>query len=98
MGSEVTRTTLLTLPILDGGHQLTIRELKLREDSSTIHYSITPPLPDADSAPTPDGIRTEGCLTGRPAPTPEAHVLLIRVTFVQGSRETAHDMALRIRP
>jgi hypothetical protein len=37
----VTRTPLLTPPILDGGHQLTIRKLKLREDCFTIHYSIT---------------------------------------------------------
>jgi hypothetical protein len=120
----VNRAPLLTLPILNGSHQLTIRKLKLQDDSFTIHYSITPPLPDADSTATPflpfleakddlgneyldwggaygpssDGIRTEGSLTGRPAPTPEAHVLLIRVTIVQDSRETAYDMTLRIRP
>ncbi|QIY77362.2 hypothetical protein HEP84_40520 [Streptomyces sp. RLB1-33] len=120
----MTRVPLLILPILDGGHELTIRKLKLQDDSFTIHYSITPPLPDADSAAppflpfleakddlgneyldwggayglSPDGIRTEGSLTGQPAPASEAQVLLVRVTFVQDSRETAYDMTLRIRP
>ena len=34
-------------------------------------------------------------LTVRPAPPPEAHVLLVRITVVQDSRETAYDMILR---
>ncbi|MER5339306.1 hypothetical protein ABT030_02945 [Streptomyces mirabilis] len=38
----MTRAPLLTLPILDGGHELTIRKLKLQDDSFTIHYLITP--------------------------------------------------------
>lgn len=40
----MTRAPLLTLPILDGGHELSIRKLKLQDDSFTIHCSITPPL------------------------------------------------------
>ncbi|MFD1313698.1 hypothetical protein [Streptomyces kaempferi] len=117
----MTRAPLLTLPILDGGYELTIRKLKLQDDSFTIHYSITPAVPDADSAappflpfleakddlgneyldwggaygPSPDGIRTEGSLTGQPAPPPEAQVLLVRITVAQDSRETAYDMTLR---
>ncbi|WP_248002222.1 hypothetical protein HEP85_36650 [Streptomyces sp. RPA4-2] len=49
----MTRAPLLTLPILDGGYELTIRKLKLQDDSFTIHYSITPAVPDADSAAPP---------------------------------------------
>ncbi|WP_316758969.1 hypothetical protein [Streptomyces herbicida] len=40
---------LLTLPILGGSHELTITRLKRGENSFTLHYWITPPLPESGS-------------------------------------------------
>ncbi|MEV6293572.1 hypothetical protein AB0M41_24725 [Streptomyces sp. NPDC051896] len=37
---------LLTLPILEGRHELTITRLKRGEDSFTLHYRITPQVPE----------------------------------------------------
>jgi hypothetical protein len=42
---------LLTLPILEGRHELTITRLKRGEDSFTLHYRITPPLPESGDEP-----------------------------------------------
>ncbi|MET9968940.1 hypothetical protein ABZZ80_24180 [Streptomyces sp. NPDC006356] len=117
----MTRAPLLALPILNGRHELTVSKFQLKDDSFTLHYAITPPLPDADGetpvlpfleakddlggeyldwggayGTSPDGSHTEGSLTGQPAPPPEAGTLLVRVTFVQGGREDAHDVALRL--
>ncbi|MFJ9821453.1 hypothetical protein ACIRU3_40645 [Streptomyces sp. NPDC101151] len=39
---------LLTLPILEGSHELTITRLKRADDSFTVHYRISPPLPETD--------------------------------------------------
>lgn len=117
----MTKAPLLTLQVLDGRHELTVSKLKLRNDSFTLHYSITPPLADGETeetpllpfleanddlgneyldwggayGPSPDGNSTEGSLTGQPGPPPEARVLLVRLTFVQGGRETAYDMSFR---
>ncbi|WP_246101194.1 hypothetical protein [Streptomyces cyaneus] len=38
---------LHTLPILGGSHELTITRLKRGDDSFTLHYRITPPLPES---------------------------------------------------
>jgi hypothetical protein len=38
---------LITLPILEGRHELTITRLKRGEDSFTLHYRITPPFPQS---------------------------------------------------
>ncbi|MEU8693821.1 hypothetical protein [Streptomyces sp. NPDC048665] len=35
---------LLTLPILEGSHELTVTRLEHGDDSFTLHYRITPPL------------------------------------------------------
>ncbi|MER6130026.1 hypothetical protein ABT173_47240 [Streptomyces sp. NPDC001795] len=40
---------LLTVPILEGSHELTITRLQHEDDSFTLHYRITPPLPEADA-------------------------------------------------
>ncbi|MGW6059057.1 hypothetical protein [Streptomyces sp. NPDC055189] len=42
------RTPLATATILDGHHTLAVRRLKQHDDSFTVHYTITPPLPDGD--------------------------------------------------
>ncbi|MEU9992626.1 hypothetical protein ACFZCP_42900 [Streptomyces sp. NPDC007971] len=43
------KSPLLTLAILDGSHRLTVTRLKREDDSFTLHYRITPPLPEADA-------------------------------------------------
>ncbi|UKY47761.1 hypothetical protein [Streptomyces inhibens] len=46
------RTPLASVRILDGAHELSVHDLKRRDDSFTLHYTIAPPLPDAaDHAP-----------------------------------------------
>lgn len=40
---------LLTLPILNGSHELTITRLKSGDDSFTLYYRVTPPLPESGS-------------------------------------------------
>lgn len=43
---------LASVKILNGAHELTVHELKRRDDSFTVQYTITPPLPDtADDTP-----------------------------------------------
>ncbi|MER5227140.1 hypothetical protein [Streptomyces flaveus] len=37
------------VPILDGRHELAITRLKRKDDCFTLHYTITPALPDSDS-------------------------------------------------
>ncbi|ARF53217.1 hypothetical protein [Streptomyces gilvosporeus] len=44
------RTTLTSATILNGGHELAVHDLKRWDDSFTLHYTITPPLPDATDA------------------------------------------------
>lgn len=41
------RTPLASARILDGAHELSVHDLKRRDDSFTLHYTIAPPLPDA---------------------------------------------------
>ncbi|WP_030983014.1 hypothetical protein [Streptomyces sp. NRRL S-1813] len=41
------RTPLASVRILDGAHELSVHDLKRRDDSFTLHYTIAPPLPDA---------------------------------------------------
>lgn len=42
------RPPLLTLPILEGRHELAITGLRREEESFTLHYRITPALPDRE--------------------------------------------------
>lgn len=49
MPKKTRKAPLLTLPILKGSHELTITRLKRGEDSFTLHYRITPPLPESGS-------------------------------------------------
>ncbi|MFJ9855171.1 hypothetical protein [Streptomyces sp. NPDC101150] len=41
------RTPLASTKILNGAHELAVHDLRQRDDSFTLHYTITPPLPDA---------------------------------------------------
>ncbi|MFF8788160.1 hypothetical protein [Streptomyces sp. NPDC015125] len=41
------RTPLAKVKILNGAHELSVHDLNRRDDSFTLHYTITPPLPDA---------------------------------------------------
>ncbi|MFI9045474.1 hypothetical protein [Streptomyces sp. NPDC053427] len=43
------RTPLASVKIFQGAHELTVRRLKRRDDSFTLHYTISPPLPDAEN-------------------------------------------------
>ncbi|MFG2859145.1 hypothetical protein [Streptomyces sioyaensis] len=43
-------TTLASVKILNGAHELSVHDLKRRDDSFTLHYTIAPPLPDAADA------------------------------------------------
>ncbi|MEU7429896.1 hypothetical protein AB0B07_03280 [Streptomyces sioyaensis] len=43
-------TTLTSVKILNGSHELSVHGLKRRDDSFTLHYTIAPPLPDAADA------------------------------------------------
>ncbi|MGY4957776.1 hypothetical protein [Streptomyces nigrescens] len=46
------RAPLASAPILNVAHELSVHRLKQRDDSFSIHYTITPPLPDQeDNAP-----------------------------------------------
>ncbi|MFF7161213.1 hypothetical protein ACFZBP_07440 [Streptomyces sp. NPDC008086] len=45
------RTPLFVLHILDGRHEMTVTRLKRADDAFTLHYTITPPLPDSGSEP-----------------------------------------------
>ncbi|MDC0771458.1 hypothetical protein [Streptomyces sp. HD] len=47
----MTRTPLFALRILDGRHEMTVTRLKRADDSFTLHYTVTPPLPDSGSEP-----------------------------------------------
>ncbi|MGW3730054.1 hypothetical protein [Streptomyces sp. NPDC000851] len=42
------RTPLHIVPILSDRHELAITRLKRADDSFTLHYTITPALPDSD--------------------------------------------------
>ncbi|KIZ16490.1 hypothetical protein [Streptomyces natalensis] len=44
------RTTLASVTILNGGHELSVHALKRRDDSFSLHYTVAPPLPDAAEA------------------------------------------------
>ncbi|KOV60244.1 hypothetical protein ADK64_31860 [Streptomyces sp. MMG1121] len=37
------------MPILEGSHELTITRLKHGDDSFTLHYRVTPPLPETET-------------------------------------------------
>ncbi|WP_053926886.1 hypothetical protein [Streptomyces chattanoogensis] len=47
-----TPVPLASVKILNGAHELSVHDLKRRDDSFTVHYMIAPPLPDpAESTP-----------------------------------------------
>jgi hypothetical protein len=46
----------------------------------------------------PDGTRTDGSLSARPALDPKAGTLRLRITYLHRGRETAYDVTLGSRP
>ncbi|WP_241777948.1 hypothetical protein [Streptomyces sp. CT34] len=47
---RIPRAPLASAKILNGGHELSVHDLKRQDDSFTLHYTIAPPLPNAGDA------------------------------------------------
>ncbi|ANZ13835.1 hypothetical protein SNOUR_02575 [Streptomyces noursei ATCC 11455] len=79
---HVPRAPLASAKILNGGHELSVHDLKRREDSFTLRYTIAPPLPDAA-----DGTHTRGTVSAQPALAPKACEIRVRLTFLRNGEE-----------